>query len=151
VTSDPWASFLTARLDELEAAAKRAAIDPVGAIEAHFEAAALHHEQDWRLYPDRETDYDHGQADALRWASVAVRERMRPLSIHDPIRALREVHAVRELLRHLTDPETGEFWHLAIRLPGATSAFMADWLVCPFAAIWSEHPDYPGKNDPKET
>jgi hypothetical protein len=135
------AGFLAARLDEDEAAANRASCDPVGAMEAHFEAEALHEEQDWRLYPERKTEYSRGQADALHWASVRVREQMRPLSLHDPSRVLREVEAKRRLLR-LADsacpgdcldhgPEmhaTEEHWGAAIR-----SAL---------AAIWSGHPDY---------
>jgi hypothetical protein len=98
------AEFLEARYAEREAAAKAAAVDPVGAMEAHFETEALHHEQDWRLYPERETDYDHGQADALHWASTRIRERMLPLSLHDPASVLADIAAKRAILDMWQDP-----------------------------------------------
>lgn len=65
------------------------------------------------------------------------------IAAHDPARVLREVEATRELLRHLTDPESGDLWRLVIRLKNLPDcALPADWLIRPFAAIWSDHPDY---------
>lgn len=96
--TDGLTVFWAARLDEAEAAANVAAVDPVGAMEDHFKVAALEHEQDWRHHPERKTDYDRGQADALHWASAVVRERMLPLSLHDPASVLADVAADRALL-----------------------------------------------------
>jgi hypothetical protein len=132
------ADFLEARWAEREAAAKAAAVDPVGAMEAHFEAEALHHEQDWRLYPERETDYDHGQADALHWASTRIRERMLPLSLHDPASVLADIAANRAILAlfRLDFNADGE----PICLGGYGEAY---WdVVRALAVPFASHPDY---------
>jgi hypothetical protein len=139
------AEFLEARYAEREAAAKEAAVDPVGAMEAHFEAAALQHEQDWRLHPERETDYDHGQADALHWAATRIRERMLPLSLHDPASVLADIEAKRRILAdhrqrrdsiwcRVCDPATEDTDDSAAYYPCRTLRLLA----APFAA----HPDY---------
>jgi Family of unknown function (DUF6221) len=137
--------FLAARLNETEAAAKAAASDPVGAMEAHFEAEALQEEQDWRLYPDRKTEYSRGQADALHWAAARVRERMRPLSLHDPARVLREAEAKRKILaeHRLDDMVPGVCYRCRYGVP-------AHWESTPYpcptlralAAVYAAHPDY---------
>jgi hypothetical protein len=131
--SDELAAFVAARLDEDEAAATRAAVDPVGALEAYFEVEARHQEQDWGLYPERKTEYSRGQADALLWASTAIRERMVPLSLHNPLRMLRDVAAKRKLLDTYTViDDIGECT--------ATSAIVG--ALRAMAAVWSEHADY---------
>ena len=139
--------FLLARLDEGEAAAKRAASDPVAAMEEHFMCEALYEERDWKSWPERDTSYSHGQADAMRWASAVIRERMKPLSLHDPARVLREVGAGRALIAEHGPARGGRdadrcrvctaiaHGHATrFRSPCPTLRFLA--------AIYSDHPDY---------
>jgi hypothetical protein len=122
--------FIEARLAERESMAKRAAVDPTGAMEAHFEAEALHEEQDWTLYPERRTEYSRGQADALHWAATRIREQIKPLTLHDPMRELREIEAKRRLLALANDAyyEADHYAYHGIRAA--------------LAAINSDHPDY---------
>jgi len=130
--ADSLAAFLAARLDELEACASRAASDPVGAMEEHFMIEALREEQDWKTFPCRDTPYSHGQADAMRWASKAIRERMIPLSLHDPHRTLREVAAMRAILTY--EARNG--------IPGLNAWGVWTDMLKHLAAAWNDHPHY---------
>lgn len=134
--SDPI-TFLLARLDKDEAAARKASVDPVGAMEAHFEAEALHEEQDWTLYPERRTEYSRGQADALHWAATRTREQIKPLTLHDPVRALREVEAGRLIIENCRT--LAAMW-----APGNDTFRLAleRAVIAPRAAVYSDHPDY---------
>lgn len=144
MTTDTLAAFLEARLQEDQAAAMAAPVDPAGAMDAMFETEALHEEQDWRLYPERETEYARGQAAALHWAATAMRERMVPITLHDPARVLREVAAKRAILgeHRQNGPDSIWCWRCD---PGAD---MGDGAMFPcvtlraVAAVYSAHPDY---------
>ena len=135
VIEDP-AAFLKARLDEDEAAARRAASDPVGAMEAAFEAEALGEEQDWESFPERKTAYSQGQAAAMHWAAKVIRERAMPLSLHDPARALREVEAKRRIISHHDDN------HDCADLSGTEFPYVGCTVIRAFAAVYSDHPGY---------
>jgi Family of unknown function (DUF6221) len=132
MTAGPWASFLAARLDEDEKLARQS-----------LEEAQQAGERETRYpYPDRLAACMH---DAR----------------HNPARVLREVEAKRAIVAaHPVRPiingtcktcsdREGLSWS---SLEAGDPDFV-DWpcfTLRALAAVWSDHPDYPGKNDPKE-
>lgn len=139
--------FIKARLAEREKAALKAAWDPVGAMEAHFKGEALHEEQDWSLYPERRTEYSRGQADALHWAATRTREQIKPLTLHDPERELRDVEAK---LLILDDHRACEEWNEQARenRDGVREICVT---LRALAAIDAGHPDYEAAWAPNPT
>ena len=125
-------AFWTARLDEIEAAARAAGEDHPAP-----EARSGH----WQDVGDRHVRYDNGAGEILRSVDVTggpclwyeqIRVAGDPdgavaahIARHDPARVLREVNAMRAILRRYTD--------------GDDALWVA---VQELTSIWSDHPDY---------
>jgi hypothetical protein len=159
---DDLIAFLTARLDEDEAAAKAAETGtPWHAAAGQFGPRVTTgpgEDDHW----DREISYAvwvcDDEADGCPDDSRAVMAEARHIARHDPARALREVEAKRALLRMhepvpfwgnnpppLKDrtPENAVAWYCECQCPDGViqGAYPCDTARL-LTAVWSDHPDY---------
>lgn len=118
-------AFLTARLDEDEAAAKAVADYP-----APWRASCYNHGTEWAV---TDASYDFAAAEVGEEAAFHI-------ALHDPARVLREVEAKRVIVnlaakvREWTDGSAGATAGYAAVVVGDTLRVLA--------AVYSDHPDY---------
>ena len=131
---DEWAAFVTARLDEYEAAAK--------AAQAPSPWKAAGHESDSWIVTDATGEpliYDEGTPSLEEAAHIAR---------HDPGRTLRRIKGARmilaryeDCLARMEDPD----------YPAGVARDQAreyeDFVFPELAAEWSDHPDYPDRSE----
>ncbi len=127
---DEWTAFLRARLDEKEATAK--------AAQAPSPWKAASHESDSWIVTDATGEpliYDEGTPSLEEAAHIA---------LNDPARVLREVEAIRAHIR-MWEAFAVNFTHVdETEFEFAKREALEDVLAAD-AAIWSDHPDYPGR------
>ena len=141
---DDLTAFLTARLDEDEAAAKGARPAPWLLEEetGGFGPVA------WISMP-----FGHGMPTGITGLTTFVplgtkdAQTMRHIARHDPARVLREVAAKRTFLRWFTSAEGEPLYMLLDQTPeelgrGGGTVLRGEWILREMAAVYSDHPDY---------
>ena len=122
-----WAEFITARLDEWEAAAKAATRGPWRIANRHYGNTVVGADNADIAWPGY---WERGDKNSAH------------ITAHDPARVLRQAAAMRKLLNLAEYPcgedclDHGNDEHVAQEVPGIAIRRI-------LASIWDDHPDYP--------
>lgn len=142
--SDVWAAFVTARLDETEAAAKEAAGPGYSGEWFVGDKWNVFRAEDEARY---DPDCDGEENRLVCWGNV--KPQSEHIALNDPARALRAVAVKRAILakyelgQRAYDPGAGGWFSPAAEMFGSDM----EWLVRTLADEWAGHPDYPGRHD----